>query len=78
MSHDIRRFMEKHLPYVIIYCEQDYICSCNAMLDSIQDAFAVQIEQEEKIKLEEALQQISDSCMKELEMIDSCINNNIS
>ena len=78
MSWDIYHFIEKHVPYVMTYCEQDYIHSCNAMLEQIATVFAVQIGQEVKVTLEEALQQISDSCTKELEMIDSCANNNIS
>ena len=69
MSWDIYHFIEKHVPYVMIYCEQNYIHSCNAMLEQIATAFSVQIGQEVNVTLEEALQQISDSCTKELEMI---------
>ena len=71
MSWDIYHFIEKHVPYVMTYCEQDYIHSCNAMLKQIATAFSVQIGQEVNVTLEEALQQISASCTKELEMIDS-------
>jgi len=35
MSWDIYHFIEKYVPYVMTYCEHDYIHSYNAMLDSI-------------------------------------------